>query len=268
MSTTNPDKYFKLQLLRQIVEGYDKVAVAFSGGVDSSFLLHVICSCLGPERVMALHASSCLIPSRAARAGQELLVGFFAGRCRQHTAHFAPLFWPDFVKNPENRCYLCKKRLYTQLLSEAARCGYPLVVDGTNADDQQQHRPGMQALVELGIATPLLAAGLSKDEIRSLAREAGLPNHNLPSQSCLATRISTGTAITETGLDRVDRAEEFLGGLGFISCRVKFFDTFALVEITESDFDQILTASCRDTIVSYFTSEQNVTVHLSLRSRR
>ena len=268
MTTTSSDLHAKLQALRLIVEQFDKVAVAYSGGIDSSFLLHMACTWLGADRVLAIHASSCLLPSSAASASRALLADFFAGRCQQHTVHFAPLYWPDFVDNPEDRCYLCKKRLYTQLLGETARRGYPILFDGTNADDQLQHRPGLRALVELAIATPLMTTGLGKREIRALAREAGLPNHDLPSQSCLATRIPTGTTITEAGLARVDRAEEFLRDLGFIGCRVRFTATCALVEIQEAHFGQILTASHRASIVTYFASEQNVPVYLDLRSRR
>lgn len=207
------------------------VAVAFSGGVDSTLLLRMACDTLGPENVTALHAVSCLIPDWDQKKAQELVTGADGIGCAYRAVRMQPLQWPEFVANSEQRCYFCKKKIYSALQTEIRQDDFPAplksslhvtcLLDGTNADDLQEHRPGLQAIRELSVETPLARAGLGKKDVRSLARELGLSNWNQPSNSCLATRIAVHQAITLPLLQRIAQAEHFLQRKGFAGCRVQ-----------------------------------------------
>jgi len=260
----------KLARLQGLLQAYGKVAVAFSGGVDSTLLLRVACDTLGPENVIALHAASCLIPD-SDRLKAELLVtgppsmdapvslASWTDKerpdgigCPYRAVQVHPLHWPEFVANSEQRCYFCKKNIYNALQAEIRQEGHPAVLlDGTNNDDLQEHRPGLQAIRELGVETPLAEAGLNKKDIRSLARELGLTNWNQPSNSCLATRIPVHQEITLPLLERIAQAEQFLHDRGFTGCRVRPGQHTVVVQVMTSDLERCNTQSSRLELTEY-----------------
>ncbi len=236
------------------ISQYGKTAVAYSGGIDSTLLLYAAKEALGPENVIALTLLSSVIPEQAViNCRSTLREPLFTGIThREITAN--PLDWEDFVENSRERCYLCKKKMYS-LLIEAIRGG-PLyvLIDGTNVDDTAEDRPGHMALQELGVKTPLLYAGFKKKEIRKLAREKGLSNHDLPSNSCLAARIQTGTKIDAQTLKRIDQAESFLLKIGFSGSRVKPRGSFVVIEVQAADMEKIISSPHRKMITTYFSS--------------
>ena len=252
----------KLARLQGLLQAYGKVAVAFSGGVDSTLLLRVAYDILGPENVTALHAASCLIPDSdrlkaealvTGPQGRDVPVSWVPGMaqerpqgigCPYRAVQVDPLLWPEFVANSEQRCYFCKKNIYNALQTEIRQEDHPAVLlDGTNSDDLQEHRPGLQAIRELSVGTPLAVAGLNKQDIRSLARKLGLPNWNQPSNSCLATRIPVHQEITLPLLGRIAQAEQFLQDRGFTGCRVRPGQHTVVVQVMTRDLERCNTES-------------------------
>lgn len=227
----------RYQKLCEAIAPCGGVAVAFSGGVDSSLLLHAARSALG-ERVVAFQMVSSLhTPAEQQRAAD------FAAHCSCSLVRFPfnPLEWPEFVANPANRCYLCKKKIYSLFLPHLAKHGATLLMDGTNADDLHEDRPGLVALRELGVATPLADLGLTKQEVRACAKVMGLHVWNTPSSSCLATRIQAGLAITSERIDGIASVEEFLSGVGFSSCRARLGARDELtIEVIAEDHSRLL----------------------------
>lgn len=211
--------------------------MAFSGGVDSTFLLHAACAVLGPDNVHAFHAASDLIATGEIRRVVSTLKTL---GCRSRIFPLDPFVWPEFVANPPDRCYLCKKKIYQTFASAAQEAGIPALLDGTNTDDLLEERPGRKALLELQVHTPLAEAGLAKKEIRLLSREFALSTWNAHSLSCLATRIAPGEAITREKIFLVARCEDFLAGQGFFGTRVRLASGAATIEVVESDRERIM----------------------------
>uniref|UniRef100_UPI0040568EEB ATP-dependent sacrificial sulfur transferase LarE n=1 Tax=Candidatus Electronema sp. TaxID=2698783 RepID=UPI0040568EEB len=216
----------KAELLRRRLQGYGRVGVAFSGGADSSLLLRAAVDALGAENVLALHARSCL----QKKEEQERAMSWpqrHGCPAQLRILDFAPLTWPDFTANPPQRCCLCKRRIYSRFLELLADEGVDALLDGTNWDDLQQGeaaRPGLRAVAELSVQTPLADCGLSKAEVRALSRELNLDTWDQPSGSCLATRIPAGMAITAARLAQVAAMEQVLADAGFSSCRARLLD--------------------------------------------
>jgi len=210
--------------------------VAFSGGTDSTLLLHLAREELG-HRAVALLASSPTYSQaeliKARRIASEMGV-----RCIEVSSKELQI--PDFVQNTPQRCYYCKRELMHLCREKAQILGLAQVVDGTNFDDRGDFRPGMKASRELGIRSPLLEAGLTKNEIRKASRKLGLSTWNKPSLACLASRFPYGTTITSERLRQVDHAEEFLRSLGLRQVRVRIHDPIARVEIEARDFRRFL----------------------------
>ena len=218
----------KLDALRAALAGMRPVAVAFSGGVDSAFLLDVAHEVLGADAV-AVTAVSALAPRRDIEDAKR----FCRERgIRQELVPFDPFGVPGFAANPPDRCYICKKAIFGAVFRFAAERGLVAVVDGTSAGDDGDYRPGRRALAELGVRSPLLDAGFSKDEIRACARSRGIGVADKPSSACLASRFPYGARITAEGLSRVDAAEERLRGLGICggAVRVRVHGDVARVE--------------------------------------
>ena len=195
----------------QALGGVSRLAVAFSGGVDSTVLLHLAINELGGENVLALHGRSILFPEGRHRRLCDRMLADFSRLCQVRVVPFAPLEIAGFAENPPHRCYLCKKRLYGQFLRIARDEGMFTLADGVNADDEVNERPGWRAIEELAVMTPLRQAGIGKTAIRFYARQCGLANHDLPSQSCLATRFAPHFPIDEAALRLAARLESRIG---------------------------------------------------------
>ncbi len=226
----------KLHVLKERLKAYGKIAVAFSGGVDSSFLLKAAVDALGKEQVAAVTIKAAVNPSAemasaAAYAG-ELGVDFI-----QVEADVFSI--PGFADNLPDRCYTCKKAIFTRVLDIAAAKGLPIVVDGTNAEDDNDYRPGMKALEELGVKSPLKLSGLGKEEIRSLSRQLSVPTWCKPSKACLASRIPYYERITPEKLGMVEAAEEYLMGQGFQQVRVRCHGNLARIELIPAEMERI-----------------------------
>ncbi|SEF40697.1 uncharacterized protein SAMN05660865_00168 [Caloramator fervidus] len=226
------DKYSKLEKLKDILSDMESVLVAFSGGVDSSFLLKVARDVL-KSRVLAATAVSYIYPSweieEARQLAKELGVEHIEIK-------FDPLKEVEgFKNNPVDRCYICKRSVFSKLVSLSNEIGINYVVDGTNLDDLKDYRPGLKAVEELKIKSPLLMAGLTKEEIRSLAKDMGLKFYNKPSFSCLATRIPHGEELNKIKLKMIDDAEKFLLDKGFKNVRVRCHKDLARIEVLKED---------------------------------
>lgn len=225
-----------LERLKAILAGYDRLAVAFSGGVDSTLLLRAAHETLG-DRVLALTAVGSSFPRRESREASDFCA---QEGVPQREIIFREMEVEGFADNPVNRCYLCKKTLFGKVLEAAHAEGYAVVAEGSNTDDAGDYRPGLAALKELGIASPLRQAGLSKADIRELCRMYGLPVWSKPSYACLATRFPYGEHITEERLHMVEAAEQKLLDLGFTQQRVRVHGTSARIEVLPDQFPLLL----------------------------
>ena len=197
----------KRKRLEEILKSYGRFALAFSGGVDSSYLLSEAIRVLGPGNVLAVTVSSALHPETETE-GATLMAGQLGAE--QLMLSLDLLAVAEVANNDADRCFYCKKAIFVALIEEAGRHNFARVADGTNADDSYGHRPGLRALKELGVSSPLQEAGLGKTEIRKLAKEAALPIWNKPAAPCLATRFPVGAKISEKVLKKVAAAEGML----------------------------------------------------------
>ena len=247
-----------MELIRFFTE-HPKAAIAFSGGVDSAYLLYAAiragadvtayCACTEFQPRFELEDAMSLASSLGAR-----LVFLRLSALEDET----------IVSNPENRCYFCKRRIFSAILKRAESDGYDLLLDGTNASDDLSQRPGSRALAELSVRSPLLEAGLTKAEIRRLSREAGLPTWDKPAYACLATRIPAGEPITREALARTERAESYLSSLGFRDFRVRTRGNGALLQVRQEDLPLVL--SRREEIVNTLKGDYvSVTLDLEVR---
>lgn len=224
----------KQQRLEQCLCSFGSAAVAFSGGVDSSFLLDSARAVLG-DKAVAVTGRSLSFPLRELRAAED----FAASRGIRHFfVDSEELDVDGFSGNPPNRCYLCKKALFGKILRVAREQGIAHVIEASNVDDEGDYRPGLQAVAELGVHSPLRLVRLSKDEIRQLSKERGLPTWDKPSFACLASRFPYGERIDAERLRRIDAAEQFLLDRGCRQVRVRFHDggKLARLELDEQSF--------------------------------
>lgn len=234
----------KYELLKSALLSYGSIVVAFSGGVDSTFLLKVAHDLLG-ERAVAVTAAPVFVPRREQN---EALSFCSEQKIRQIIIPAEQLNIDSIRHNPPDRCYHCKREIFGKILEVAAQNGISTVAEGSNMDDTGDYRPGMRAIHELGVVSPLLEAGLTKAEIRQLSQELGLPTWNKPSFACLASRFVYGEAITDKRLSMVDQAEQTLLDLGFRQFRVRIHGDLARIEILPEEFAQIMKAETRDRI--------------------
>lgn len=222
--------------LKEFFDKNPKAAIAFSGGVDSAYLLFAAIRC-GAD-VKAYYAKSPFQPEFELEDAKRLAAELSAG---MEILTLDVLSDPQIASNPPERCYHCKKRIFTAICEAAARDGYSLILDGTNASDDPGDRPGMRALRELSVRSPLRECGLTKADIRCLSREAGLFTHDKPAYACLATRIPTGELITAEKLEMTEKAEAFLFSQGFRDFRVRMAGEGAKLQLREEDFPLLAT---------------------------
>ena len=222
--------------LHDILAGYQSVLIAFSGGVDSAYLAIAASTALG-SHALAVTADSASYPDSHRRLALSIANDFgFA----HEVIHTAELERPEYRANPANRCYYCKDELYGRLAALATERGLAVVIDGNNADDRGDYRPGRQAAREHGVKSPLDEADLTKDDIRELARAAGLESWNEPASACLSSRIPYGTEVSDEKLRQIEQAETVLRDLGFRVFRVRHHDSVARLEIARSEMARAL----------------------------
>jgi pyridinium-3,5-biscarboxylic acid mononucleotide sulfurtransferase len=235
---------YKLQRLRECFGTMHSVMVAFSGGVDSTFVLRVAHEAIG-DRVLALTTTSPTMPDddrlNAIAIAQALNV-------RHLMVESNELEIPGYARNPVNRCYLCKHNLFTVCAAKAAELGIETIVDGLNLDDLRDYRPGIKAASEMQVRHPLVEAELTKTEIRELSRLLGLRTWDRAASPCLSSRFPYGTQITLDGLRRVERGEQALRALGFSVARVRYHGDVARIEVEVSEIERMLDATIRDAV--------------------
>ena len=230
--------------LTQFWKENPKAAIAFSGGVDSAYLLYSAVQ--AGASVKAYYAKTVFQPAFELADAKRLASQLGA---EMEILSIDVLSVPHVVENPANRCYYCKTALFCAISAAAKKDGFSLILDGTNASDDASDRPGMQALRELAVRSPLRECGLTKPEIRRLSKEAGLFTHDKPAYACLATRIPTGDIITPEKLARTDEAETYLSSLGLRDFRVRTLGNLARIQVTESDLETVL--KNREVILSH-----------------
>ena len=238
----------KNQQLKEIIQSMEKVLVAFSGGVDSTFLLKVAKDTLGNKNVLAVTALSPLYPERelkeAGKVAQAIGIGHLLIESNE-------LKIDGFSNNPINRCYFCKRELFGELRKLAKKELIHFIIEGSTLDDEMDHRPGKKAIEELEIRSPLKEASFSKDDIRNASKTLGLSTWDKPSFACLASRFPYGEEITMEGLRRVGEAENFLFALGFKQVRVRHYKNLARIEVFKEEIGRFVDEKLRERVVNH-----------------
>ncbi len=242
----NKDTQHKKEKLISLLEKYDHLIVAFSGGVDSTFLLYMANKVI-QGKVIGVTAHSTIHPEREIEFTKKFANSLGIKHIMMRSKEMS---LPDFVSNTKERCYICKKKLAQDLLKLASEMGINNIAHGANLDDMDDYRPGFQAAEEMGMIAPLLDAKMTKKDIRMLSKEMDLDTWDKPSMACLASRIPYGSPITDEALNKIDRAEQFILSLGFASCRVRYHHEIARIEVDPEDFRKLFNNSIRTSIIN------------------
>ncbi len=243
----------------------DSAVVAFSGGVDSTFLLRVARDVLGRDKLLALTATSPTYPQSELEESQALADSLGV---HQLLVESNELEIPGFAENDRQRCYYCKRELFSVCRSKAAELGYQEILDGSNVDDLHDYRPGRRAVEELKVRSPLLEAGLGKNEIRQLSRGLGLSTWHKQPFACLSSRFPYGTTITSERLAQVDRCETFLRQHQFRNYRVRYHGETARIEVAVEEIPRLLESRLREELVGEFKAAGFTYVSLDLEGYR
>jgi uncharacterized protein len=241
----------KLEYLRETMRGYRSVLVAFSGGVDSAFVLKIARDVLGREHVKAVTAESESVSSRELEAAKQLARALDTEHILMRTRELED---ENYKSNPTDRCYYCKTELYRHLVPMAREWNFETIVNGTNLDDLGDVRPGLRAAEEHGIKSPLVEARLTKQEIRELSRQIGLPVWDKPAEPCLSSRLPYGHEIAPEKLKQIEAGENFLKDLGFRVVRLRHFGQKTRIELGRDEFLQLMDAELRDKITQAIRS--------------
>jgi uncharacterized protein len=254
----------KERRLHDLLTSYGSVIVAFSGGVDSAYLAVAATRVLGP-RALAVTADSPSYPDHHRQLALRV-----ARECglRHEIVSTSEMDRPEYRANPVNRCYYCKTELYTTLSTLAHERGVPVIVDGNNADDRGDYRPGRQAAREFGVRSPLDEADLTKAEIRALSKQLGLPTWDEPASACLSSRIPYRSEVTDEKLRMIEQAETALRDLGFRVCRVRHHDDLARIELGHDEMARAMAPQVRDDIVRVVRAAGYAHVTIDLRGYR
>jgi uncharacterized protein len=241
----------KKKKLLGLIDEYAKqdIAVAFSGGVDSSLLLKIVCEATKKwgTKVYAVTMHTKLHPMKDVEIAKKVAAEVGA---EHEILYVDELAQAGIENNPENRCYLCKKFLFTKAKEVAEQKGVTVILDGTNEDDLHQYRPGIQALKELGVCSPIAAAGMTKEEVRKLAKEYEISVSNRPSTPCMATRFPYGDALSYEKMNQLEEGEEYLRGKGFYNVRLRLHGDILRVEVDEESMEKLL--SIKKEVTAYF----------------
>lgn len=251
--------------MAEMLRSMERVVVAFSGGVDSTFVLKAAVEALGRENVLAVTSRSASVAASDVEDAERLAGQIGAAHVFIETDEFTN---PDYLANPTNRCYHCKTSLYSHLERIRVERGMRFIVNGTNADDASDYRPGLLAAAEHGVRAPAAEVGLTKAEIRILSARLGLPTHDKPASPCLSSRVQYGETITPEKLRRIEACESFLHGLGFRECRVRNHGDLARIEVAATDVARLTEPSMRSAVDERFREAGYSYVAVDLRGFR